>query len=337
MHIINLPELIQQEKLELKHLQDIGKPIYAQRHYLNEPLGGLIPGDVITIAAGAGVGKSYELNLLKNNLMNKLINPEASDFVFLDISLEMRVLTLMVRQLSQEMGMSKKQIFFNKFTPEQQERARGIIENWADERFYICQSETTAESFFASAQVFCETHKDKKAIFISCDHLALLSGVSGRKTSTIEDFLGKVNDLKLKYKNVYFILISQLNQDYFSRSGEKDRNAEPKPTDLFYSSSIFHLSSYVVVKTNPSKLGISEYSKVRPDRYPHLDKYFTSPDNKGKVSFYTDNLLFYHLLKNREEEPGYVDIFIDELQPFIKEQDWKMPVVVPNFLSNDMF
>lgn len=333
MEIISLPELIEKEKIELGHLQKIGKPIYTQRQYLESPLGGFIPGDVLTIAAGAGVGKSYELNLLRNNVMNRDINPEAVDFVFLDISLEMRVLTLMVRQLAKEMDISKREIFFNTFTPDQQEKARHIMDSWADKRFYTCQSETTAESFYAAADEFCQEHKDKKAVFISCDHLALLSGGSGRKTSTIEDFLGRVNDIKLKYKNTYFILISQLNSDYFSRSAEKDRNSEPKPTDLFYSSSIFHLSSYVVVKTNPSKLGIMEYSKIRPDRYPHLDKYFTPPDNKGKVSFYTDNLLFYHLLKNREEEPGYVDIFVEEIRPFSTSTFTPPPVIIPGGLD----
>ena len=333
MQIISLPELIKQEKIELGHLQNVGKPIYTQRDYLEYPLGGFIPGDVLTIAAGAGVGKSYELNILKNRIMNRDINPESEDFVFLDISLEMRVLTLMVRQLSQEMSISKKEIFFNRFTQDQQERAKVIVDNWADKRFYVCQSETTAESFYAATKQFCEEHKDKKAVFISCDHLALLSGGSGKKTSIIEDFLGRVNDLKLQYKNTYFILISQLNSDYFNRAGEKDRNAEPKPNDLFYSSSIFHLSSYVVVKTNPSKLGIAEYSKVKPDRYPHLDKYFTQPDNKGKVSFYTDDLLFYHLLKNREADPGYVDIFVEEIKPFTRTESWTVPTVLPDFLK----
>lgn len=333
MQIISLPELIKQEKIELGHLQSVGKPIYTQRDYLEYPLGGFIPGDVLTIAAGAGVGKSYELNILKNRIMNRDINPESEDFVFLDISLEMRVLTLMVRQLSQEMSISKKEIFFNRFTQDQQERAKVIVDNWADKRFYVCQSETTAESFYAATKQFCEEHKDKKAVFISCDHLALLSGGSGKKTSIIEDFLGRVNDLKLQYKNTYFILISQLNSDYFNRASEKDRNAEPKPNDLFYSSSIFHLSSYVVVKTNPSKLGITEYSKVKPDRYPHLDKYFTQPDNKGKVSFHTDDLLFYHLLKNREADPGYVDIFVEEIKPFTRTESWAIPTVLPDFLK----
>lgn len=313
MDIRQTKDLLLEEKKELAAYQrSSNRIVKTQRPYLDDTFGGLLPGDVVTIAAGAGVGKSYELNIIKNNVMDININPDANEYVFLDVSLEMRLFSLMIRQLSYGLNKSKKEILLKQFSESEKQKAADIISKWEDERFFISQTPTTPQQFYEQTNEFCMQHVDKKAIFITCDHLALLSGSAG-KTSIIEEFLLYINELKMSYKNVYFFLVSQLNSNYFGRIAEEDRMSEPKPTDLFYSNSIFHLSSYVMVIANPSKLGIVNYSSVIPERYPHLEKYFTEPNKKGKVSFDSEGLLFYHLLKNREGETNYTDLFVHEL------------------------
>jgi hypothetical protein len=45
----------------------------------------------------------------------------------------------------------------------------------------------------------------------------------------------------------------------------------------------------------------------------------TEVGKNGKVSFETEGLIFYHLLKSRENDMGYDDIFIHELYPRVEK------------------
>ena len=104
-----------------------------------------------------------------------------------------------------------------------------------------------------------------------------------------------------------------MNSDINSRLQEKNTQSQPRDTDLYYSQFTFQVSDYVVVIVNPYKKGITEYTKINKQRYSHLEKYFTSTDNKGRVSLKTLGVLYYHLLKCREADSLYIDIFAEDL------------------------
>ena len=86
---------------------------------------------------------------------------------------------------------------------------------------------------------------------------------------------------------------------------------------------------------NPTKYGIQEYSKVNPERYPNLEKYFLEPDKNGRVSLECYGVNYVHLLKCREAEGLYLDIYAEELNipdaEKIREQKKKQAISTPSF------
>ena len=57
----------------------------------------VVNGSVIVFSAGSGIGKSYTLAKMVDNILDTNQNPTAKNFAVLNISLEMRVLSLVLR------------------------------------------------------------------------------------------------------------------------------------------------------------------------------------------------------------------------------------------------
>lgn len=274
----------------------------------------VVNGSVITIAGGSGVGKSYEWAIIRNNLLNKEINPGSSNYVVLDISLEMKVRSLVLRELSKKTKKKKKDILTEEFSEEELVFVKEYFKNIKDDRLYINQESITPESFLIGCRDFLNQHRDKDSVFISIDHIALVKdGKGGGKNATIESLIENVNTLKMEFNNVTFFLLSQTNGDNLKRIKEKDRMAQPQDSDLYYSNFTFQVSDYVYVVFSPYTMGISEYSKIDATRYEHLKDYFIKVDNKNKTSLETYGVMYYHILKLREAEKGFIDIYAEDL------------------------
>jgi len=255
-------------------------PIKTGREWLDATWGGILPGDVVTVAGASGAGKSFELQKLINNIF-KLNNSEK--YVCLFNSLEMRNISTVIRDFKIELNKSKKSILTEEFTEEEKEVLRGYSEMYTDGRFFINEETKTAEDFMTEWTAFLEEHKDKEAVVITFDHTAL---VKGGEKKQIDTMLANINILKNKYENVVFILLSQLNRNILSRIAEKNSMSAPVRGDLYFSDSMFFLSDHLYVINNADRLGISEYMKVNPEIYKDLAHHFSEQGNK-KVSFLT--------------------------------------------------
>lgn len=275
----------------------------------------VVNGSVIVFSAGSGIGKSFTLAKMVDNILNKELNPTSDNFAVLNISLEMRVLSLVLRGMAKNIkSKSKKEILLQEFTDEEKVQAKAYFDSLQDDRVSISQVPTTPNKFYEGCKEFLELNKDKDSVIITVDHLALISGDSGESRNTIiEKFIERVNDLKMEYENVIFILLSQTNSEMIKRAKDKDIMAQPQPSDLYYSQFTFQVADFVAVMTNPTRLGIKEYSKVDPERYPNLQKFFLEEDLKGRVSLEPFGVNYVHLLKCREADGMYLDIYAEEL------------------------
>ncbi len=314
MNIVSLKDVAKEAFTEIGAYQKGHKKVIkTNRPYIDESFP-LVNGSVITISAKSGVGKSTELANLLDNIMDVSLNPDAGNYVCLNISLEMKVLSLVLRGLNKTVGKSKKKILLESFTEEEAKLANAYYKQLMDERFFISQVPTTPSKFYTASRNFCLEHSDKETILIAADHIALFGSDAGKgKNQTIEEIIERTNDLKMEFPNVIFIYLSQMNSDSNSRIQEKNIQAQPRDTDLYYSQFTFQVSDYVVVISNPYKMGITEYTKINKQRYKHLEKYFVAEDSKGRASLKTLGVLYYHLLKCREAESLYIDIFAEDL------------------------
>lgn len=279
----------------------------------------VLNGSVITIAAGSGVGKSYELELFMDNVMDLEKNPESVNYAFLHVNLEMKMRSIMLREVSKKLKMSKRKIIEGaEFSEEQIKKLKAYRKKVIkDERIFISDGGINPESYAKGCREFLDAHKDKSTVFIALDHLALVKGGKGGmgKQAIIEAICEETNDIKMEYENVIFVFLSQLNGDMIKRMRDKDITAKPTQTDLYYSGFIFQVSDYVMVKVAPYPMGVTEYLKVNPNRYSYLSKFFTgNPDSKGRRSLRTAGVIYRFLLKCREAEDGfYDDIYAEDM------------------------
>lgn len=288
--------------------------------FIDSHLGCLLAGDVVLLSSPSGTGKTTVAQKIKKNILDININPEASNYVYVDYSLEMKVFNLLMRASAEILNKKKSEVLFNAFTEDEKVKIKEYYESLNDDRQYLSQVPPTPEEFYEEAREFLILHESKQAVFFSFDHVLLAKGVDKKKM--LEAFCEKINQLKLEFKNVYFLLISQNNRGIYARIAEKSNLSAPNPTDVFGSSFLDQLCSFNIVLYNPFKAGIKEYMKVNPDRYHYLADYFTEEeDSKGRVSFHTEGLIFAHCIKTRESDNMYEDIYVIDMGLSVKDKD----------------
>lgn len=297
------------------------KPVKTKRPWLDDVFP-VLNRSVITIAAGSGVGKSYELMRLMDNVLDKEVNPSSDKYRWLNFSLEMKVESLVLRSLSKDMKKEKSSILYGDLSDEELDLFEELVDKMEeDERAYILQEPTSPDQFLSDCEDFLEEFKDAESCFISIDHLALFRSDNGEpRNQIIESVIMNINDLKLKYPNVIFIILSQLNRDREKRLMDKNIMAQPKNSDLYYSEFTFQISDYVYIMVNPYRDKLAEYSYVIADMYPHLEEFFMEVDDKGRTSLETIGVVYYHIMKFRDADNGdYIDLYAEKLP--IKNRD----------------
>lgn len=149
---------------------------------------------------------------------------------------------------------------------------------------------------------FLEQMKGKWVIVI-LDHTLLTKGQSGESEREIISSLQKMFMERKKHGKITIIQLSQLNREI----EDKDRINNPTMhypirRDIFGSDSLFQTSDYVIVLHRPEILGIENYG---PKKLP------------------VKNMIYAHILKNREGEPTNLSFEnnlkynrIDEVDPY---------------------
>jgi replicative DNA helicase len=286
------------------------QPIRTGREWLDSVFGGLIPGDITTIAGASGGGKSFEEQRLKNFIMSPENNEKANDYVWLSYSLEMRYLSTIIRDVKELTGKSKRNILTQEFTDEEKKLVEDYYKSRTDGRFFIEEEVIEPNEFRRGLTEFLEAHKDKAAVFVSIDHIALVKG--SEKKGAVDATVEIINELRKVYKNTYWIILTQLNREIEKRIQEKSILAKPVRGDIFQSDTMYHISDYLYVSHNPYALGIKDFLKVNVKQYDYLINHF-SEIKDGKGSFATLGKIFYIVLKQREGGVVFKNIFIEDI------------------------
>ena len=88
MPIVQVKKLINKEVRQLnKYQKGEIKTVQTGRPHLDDTLTGLLPGDIVVVAGASGAGKTFELQTVRENIMDKDLNPFSENYVFLDYSL----------------------------------------------------------------------------------------------------------------------------------------------------------------------------------------------------------------------------------------------------------
>lgn len=294
----------------LHKLQTKEKPIVKTgQEFIDVHLQGVLPSDVILYAGNSGTGKTKLLYDTLDSILDEKVNKNASNFVTLQYELEMRFLNKILRDSHSLTKLKKSEILSQEFNEEQKEIIKRYYEGLKDNRRFICEETINTDDFLKMTDDFCAQNTDKDAIWCTLDH-CLLVQKSNSNEDVAERITSHINTLRKKYNNVYFILLSQNNRSSMTVIKDRD-NAMIPTTSIIYGSSHFEfLASFIVVITDPFKLGVNSYLKVNPDRYEWLSEFMEEPDKNGKVSFSTLANHFIWTLKTRESDEPYKNLHI---------------------------
>lgn len=314
MHRIKSTTELSTEAFKDLKLFQVGKKhlIKTGRSYIDKHIGGLMPSNLLLLGAASGVGKTHEYMNMMDGILSEEINPSSKNYVTLEYLLEMKFLDLIVRDAHKITGKRKSEILTEEFNEEDKKKMEAYYKSISDGRRHIVEESVNTKEFLELTSEFCEKHKDKEAIIISADHI-LLFLASERGEDPLAKLAEYTNILRKKFSNVYFIYLSQLNRGNYANIKDKSNLMVPNVASIFGSSHFEFLSAYVVIMMNPFKLGVMEYMHILEDRYPELDKFKGLPNERGFVSFLTTGNIFYHIVKTRESDFPFDNLYIEKM------------------------
>jgi len=274
---------------------------------------GLLPSDCVLYAANSGVGKTKMLYDTLDQILDEKVNPDAKNIKTLEFQLEMKFLNRILRDTNKLTSKKKSEILTNEFTEEEKEVVKKYYESLQDDRRYICEESVTVKEFYEMTKTFCELNKDSSALVICIDHCLLLKKDDAFQ-DPLEALTSYINQLRKEFKNVYFLLLSQMNRGSLVNIKDRDNSMIPTTAMIYGSSHFEFLCSYIVVLVDPFRLGVNSYLKVNPDRYEWLKDEMQDEDKNGKVSFNTLSNMFKFVLKTRESDHPYKNLFIKKME-----------------------
>lgn len=275
-------------------------------------INGLLPSDCILYAANSGIGKTKMLFDTLDQILDEKINPNAKNIKTLEFQLEMKFLNRVLRSTSSLTSKKKSKILTEEFTEEEKDIVKRYYEGLQDDRRYICEESITTKDFYEMTKTFCEVYKKSDSLIICLDHCLLLKK-EDKFEDPLEALTGYINQLRKEFGNIYFILLSQMNRGSLTNISDRDNSMMPTTAMIYGSSHFEFLCSYIVVLVDPFRLGVNSYLKVNPERYEWLSDYMQDEDKNGKVSFNTLSNLFKFVLKTRESDNPYKNLFVKKM------------------------
>jgi len=271
-------------------------------------MGGIEPNTIYSICGISGSGKSSFANSLETDLFE--LNPN-ENFVVLNFNFEMMSSKQVGRKLSYKLNKTTSELYSAsntddtyKVTDVDFEEILKQADKIQQYPIYYVDCPGTVEEIKNTIIRFQTSELAKgKWIIVILDHTLLTKGHTSESEREIISDLQKMFMERKKYGKITIIQLSQLNREI----EDKDRINNPAMhypmrRDIFGSDSLFQASDYVIVLHRPEIISISEYG---PKKLP------------------VKNMIYMHILKNREGEPKFLSFEnnlkynrIDEIDPY---------------------
>lgn len=311
-------------KLNIRHIADatdeILNYINHRRHgyirslrtrwpkFNKQCMGGIEANTIYSICGISGSGKSSFANSLETDLFE--LNPN-EEFVVLNFNYEMLSSRQVGRKLSYKLSKTTSELYSASNTDDTYKVSDGTFDEIVREAekikqypIYYVDCPATVEEMRQTILSF-HNHEDMKNkwLIVILDHTLL---TRGRSTDSEREIISSLQRMFMeikKYGKKTIIQLSQLNRDI----EDKDRISNPQMhypmrKDIFGSEAVYQTSDYVIILHRPEILHIEEYG---PKKLP------------------VKNMIYMHIIKNREGEPKILSFEnnlkynrIDEVDPY---------------------
>lgn len=288
-------------------------PAKTGYQYIDDALlGGIFPQHAIAIGARPAVGKSFVAQKILDTVMNPMINPQAQDYFLVNCEFEMNPQDLLLRKMSREMKTSVSSLLARQESDTIAEKKMlEILNGEIRGNIIYIDAPCTIKEFGEAVEHIASRHKDKRLIIFKIDHIALIKRMGMDPKSAIDDLLAVINEAKLVYKNIFFLIISQFNRDIEGRI-KSPQEQPPRQSDFYQSDALGQLCTLMIGLHNPRRYGLDKYMIFGRDWYQTLDRFKT----EQKTSFRTAGLIFHHILKVRQVSmEELTDVIHPEIMP----------------------
>jgi replicative DNA helicase len=249
-------------------------------------MGGIEPNTIYSIVGISGAGKSSFANSLESDLFE--LNPNGN-FVVLSFSFEMLASKNVGRKLSYKLKKTTSELYSGDETRSKLENSdydqvvaeAKIIEQYPI--YYVDRPGSVEEIRNTILDFRLRPEIKGKWLIIFLDHSLLTKNVEGEKERETLFLLQKMFMEIKKYDQTTIIQLSQMNKNIEDKERILNPNLHfPMRSDVMGGDSLFTASDYVMVLHRPELLGITSY---------------------GSSNWPVKNLVYLHIVKNREGEP----------------------------------
>lgn len=280
--IVSQSEAIARANIKIEEAMNTKYPgLISRWSKVNDGLGGSFRFKEITYIAGAsGSGKSYILNMLREDFAGELNHPYPNKFKILAFTFEMGADDEIIRTYSSYLKTSYSNLIssYKKISREYYELIEKTSKNVDNDIIYYVEVPGNRDQIFKTIDSFKKRFPDHRLV-VTLDHTLLMEYLS--EVGEVE-LVANVARLALLIKKRYgamVIMLGQLNDKI--EQPDRIRNPllhYPKKTDIHGSKSIYMAADTIIIVHRPELLQIEKY---------------------GMHEYCAEGLIAWHFLKSR--------------------------------------
>lgn len=248
---------------------------------INKIMGGYFRfGEVLIICGSSGSGKSYFLNMLRDDFLSDLNKNYKRDFKILSFSFEMSSADEIIRTYASKLQTSYSDLVSanNKISDEEYDKILNVGKNISNNKLFFVETSGNYQQIYETVKQFWEENNHCNLV-ITMDHTLLAEYLNENSEVELVSNLSRLSIRLRKEFGALVIFLSQLNDKI--EQVERINNASlhyPQRTDIHGSKSIYMAADTLMIIHRPEKLGIIQY---------------------GPRYFSTSHMVALHFLKSR--------------------------------------
>lgn len=281
LSVIGQEQIIERANRKIERFKNEKYPgLYSRWNVINKVMGGCFRFGEVTIICGAsGSGKSFVLNMLRQDFLSDINKYYNKKFKILSFSFEMAPEDEMIRTYATRLKTSYSKLLSSdeKISEDYFKHVLRTSESLRDNRMFFVETSGNYMQIYNTVKKVYED--DPCNLIITLDHTLLTEYLDENSEVELVSNMARLSIRLKKEFGAMVIFLSQLNDKIEQVERIKEPMLHyPQKTDIHGSKAIYMAADSLFVLHRPERLGIVHY---------------------GRKNWETKDLVVWHLLKSR--------------------------------------
>lgn len=236
--------------------------LFSRWPVVNDVMGGCFRfGEVLIICGSSGSGKSYFLNMLRDDFLGEINAGYTRDFKILSFSFEMSSSDEVLRTYASKLRTSYSALVSakEKVDDKQFDRILKVGDNIKSSKLYFVESSGNYQQIYNTVEKFWNDN-NRCNLIITMDHTLLAEYLNESSEVELVSNLARLSIRLKKDFGAMVIFLSQLNDKIEQPDRITNENMHyPQRTDIHGSKAIYMAADTLVVIHRPERIGIKNY------------------------------------------------------------------------------